>query len=39
MHNQPCVGRIALCEKKKLLKSGEIRNFRGINRFQIQQKR
>ena len=30
MHNQPYVGRIALCTRKKLLKSGEIRHFYGI---------
>ena len=30
MHNQPYVGRIALCKRKKLLKSGEIRHFYGI---------
>ena len=31
MHNQPHVGRIALCTttRKKLLKSGEIRDFYG----------
>ena len=31
MHNQPYVGRIALCTRKKLLKlkSGEIRHFYG----------
>ena len=27
MHNQPYVGRIALCTRKKLLKNGEIRHF------------
>ena len=27
MHNQPYVGRIALCTRKKLLKSVEIRDF------------
>ena len=30
MHNQPYVGRIALGTRKKLLKSGEIRNFYSI---------
>ena len=30
MHNKPYVGRIALCTRKKLLKSGEIRHFYGI---------
>ena len=30
MHNQPYVGRIAVCTRKKLLKSGEIRHFYGI---------
>ena len=30
MHNQPYVGRVALCTRKKLLKSGEIRHFYGI---------
>ena len=30
MHNQPYVGRIALCTRKRLLKSGEIRDFYGI---------
>ena len=29
MHNQPYVGRIALCTRKKLIKSGEIRHFYG----------
>ena len=29
MHNQPYVGRITLCTRKKLLKSGEIRDFYG----------
>ena len=29
MHNKPYVGRIALCTRKKLLKSGEIRHFYG----------
>ena len=29
MHKQPYVGRIALCTRKKLLKSGEIRHFYG----------
>ena len=32
MHNQPYVGRIALCTRKKLLKSGEIRHFYGMKR-------
>ena len=31
MHNQPYVGCIALCTRKKLLKSGEIRHFYGIS--------
>ena len=31
MHNQPYVGRIALCTRKKLLKSGEIRHFYGTS--------
>ena len=30
MHNQPYVGRITLCTRKKLLKSGEIKAFYGI---------
>ena len=30
MHNQPYVGRVSLCARKKLLKSGEIRDFYGI---------
>ena len=30
MHNQPYLCRIALCTRKKLLKSGEIRHFYGI---------
>ena len=30
MHNQHYVGRIALCTRKKMLKSGEIRHFYGI---------
>ena len=33
MHNQPYVGRIALCTRKKLLKSGEIRHFYGMSRI------
>ena len=31
MNNQPYVGRIALCTRKKLLKSGEIRAFYSIS--------
>ena len=34
MHNQPYVGRIALCKRKKLLKSGEIRDFYGTMNVQ-----
>ena len=36
MHNQPYIGRIALCTRKKLLKSGEIRDFYGtLGRFKL----
>ena len=35
MHNQPYVGRIALGTRKKLLKSGEIRHFYGINQLYL----
>ena len=31
MHTQAYVGRIALCTRKKLLKSGKIRDFYGNN--------
>ena len=31
--HQPYVGRIALCTRKKLLKSGEIRDFYGTSQF------
>ena len=34
MHNQPYVGRIALCKRKKLLKSGEIRDFYGMQFYE-----
>ena len=35
MHNQPYVGRIALCTRKKLLKSGEIRHFYGMGLIRV----
>ena len=38
MHNQPYVGHIALCTRKKLLKSGEIRDFYGNLCYSKQEK-
>ena len=38
MHKQPYLGRIALCKRKKSLKSDEIRAFYGIaTMYQIMQ--